>query len=92
MDMAHLSKIELGDRLPTQQQAAALAHFYAVSINEMEAARMAGKILRYLRNHPAAPRAIEIVQENAAAYGLGKCSAIPRNRQRGHTPHRKAEV
>jgi transcriptional regulator with XRE-family HTH domain len=81
MDMAHLSKIELGDRLPTPEQASALAEFYAVCPNEMEGARMAARILRELRNHPAAPRVMQIVQESAAAYGIGKSaqSAHPRN-------------
>lgn len=81
MDMAHLSKIELGDRLPTREQALALADFYAVCPNEMEGARMAARILRELRNHPAAPRVMEIVQESAAAYGIGKASQRhhPRN-------------
>ncbi len=69
MDMAHLSKIELGDRLPTPEQTARLAHFYEIPASEMEAARVAGKFLRDLRDNPAASRALEIVQESAAAFG-----------------------
>lgn len=72
MDMAHLSKAELGDRLPTPEQTVRLAHFYEIPASEMEAARMAGKFLRDLRNHPAASRALEIVQENAAAFGVNQ--------------------
>lgn len=72
MDMAHLSKVELGDRLPTPEQTARLAHFYEIPASEMEAARMAGKFLRDLRNNPAASRALEIVQESAAAFGAKK--------------------
>ena len=88
MDMAHLSKVELGDRLPTQEQAASLARFYDIPPYEMEAARMAGKFLRDLRDHPAAPRALEIVQESAAAFGVGKSVNTRRNIKRKSNPKR----
>ncbi len=87
MDMAHLSKVELGDRLPTQEQASALAHFYDIPPYEMEAARMAGKFLRDLQDHPAAPRALEIVQESAAAFTVRK-SARNGSKTPGNSPNR----
>lgn len=92
MDMAHLSKVELGDRLPTQEQATALAHFYGIPPDEIEAARMAGKFLRDLRGHPAASRAIELVQESAAAYGIGKSRKNPRMTMNDSRSQMRAET
>jgi transcriptional regulator with XRE-family HTH domain len=56
--------------------------------DETEAEQMAGNFLRELRDHPAAPRALEIVQESAAAYGVGKSEKTRRNTKRKSSPKR----
>src|SRR6266478_9937408 len=40
MDQAHLSKIELGQRVPTQEQTAKLAKFFAVNETDTQARRI----------------------------------------------------
>jgi len=40
MDQAHLSKIELGQRLPTEEQTAKLAKFFGMGETEAQARRM----------------------------------------------------
>ena len=43
MDTALVSKVELGQRLPTEKQTAALAAYFSVPPEEMEAKRIAEK-------------------------------------------------
>ena len=68
MDSTHLSKIELGQRLPTEAQTAALAKFFGVQVEEMEAKRIAARFLHDFGQHPAASRAIMILREQAGEY------------------------
>ncbi|MEI7437988.1 MAG: helix-turn-helix transcriptional regulator [bacterium] len=67
MDTALLSKIELGQRLPTETQATLLASFFTVSAEEMEARRIADKFWHEHRDTPAAHRAINLIKEKADA-------------------------
>src|SRR5437016_2272256 len=54
MDSTQLSKIELGQRLPTQEQAASLARFFRVDEVELESVRMAEKFLSDNGHNPVA--------------------------------------
>lgn len=61
MDTAHLSKIELGQRLPTETQTATLARFFAVPTEEMQARRIVDKFWNDHRDTPAAHRAASVI-------------------------------
>ena len=74
MDTALLSKIELGQRLPTEKQIAAFAAFFAVSQEEMEAKRIVEKFWLDHRASTAAARAASLI--NQAAKSVQR---IPRN-------------
>jgi hypothetical protein len=63
MDQAHLSKAELGQRLPTEEQVKALAAFFKIKPEDMEARRLAEKLIRELEGSPAGPAAFNILRE-----------------------------
>jgi hypothetical protein len=66
MDSTLLSKIELGQRLPTQEQTAALAKFFGADETEFESMRMAEKFLSDNGDNPAAAAlALTRIQESA---------------------------
>ena len=69
MDQAHLSKAELGQRLLTSDQAAAIAKFFKVEPNEMEARRIAEKFRTEHADNPAALQAVQMLHESSAPYG-----------------------
>jgi transcriptional regulator with XRE-family HTH domain len=58
MDQAHLSKAELGQRLPTADQTGALARFFQQDPVEWEALRIAQKFRQDHSGNPAAARAV----------------------------------
>jgi transcriptional regulator with XRE-family HTH domain len=69
MDSTRLSKIELGLRLPTHEQIAALARFFRVDVNELESMRMAEKFLSDNGHNPAAAALAAVrIRENAGEY------------------------
>jgi transcriptional regulator with XRE-family HTH domain len=69
MDSALLSKIELGQRLPTKEQTAALAKFFAVDLNELEGMRMAERFRADNSHNPAAAAlAAARIHESAGEY------------------------
>lgn len=72
MDQAHLSKVELGQRMLTTDQANAIARFFSVNANEMEARRIVEKFRFDYANNPAAEQAIHMLHENIAIYGAKK--------------------
>lgn len=72
MDQSHLSKVELGQRMLTTDQANSIAKFFCVDTNEMEARRIAEKFRFEYANNPAAEKAIHIIQESIAVYGTKK--------------------
>ena len=67
MDSTLLSKIELGDRLPTDAQADALARYYKVPADEMRSRLVAGRILQQFGDDPMLHDAISIVREETSA-------------------------
>ncbi|HEV2456112.1 MAG TPA: helix-turn-helix transcriptional regulator [Verrucomicrobiae bacterium] len=71
MDLAHLQKIELGDRLPTPEQAARLSRFFKLDETEIQARRIAQKFYHEYAENPAAKEAIGILAEEAGIYGAG---------------------
>ena len=73
MDLAHLHKIELGQRLPTEEQTSRLARFFKLDETETQAQRIAEKFRHEFAEHPAAKEAIGILAEEAGLYGaVGK--------------------
>lgn len=72
MDQAHLSKVELGQRLLTAEQAAAIAKFFDLDANEIEARRIVEKFRLEHADNPAAEQAIHMLHEGPAAYGVKK--------------------
>jgi transcriptional regulator with XRE-family HTH domain len=69
MDSALLSKIELGLRLPTPEQTAALARFFGVDVDELESMRMAEKFHSDNGHNPAAAAlAATRIRESAGEY------------------------
>jgi HTH-type transcriptional regulator, competence development regulator len=63
MDQAHLSKVELGYRVPTEKQAAALARYFGVKAHDMEARRIAEKFHQDFADNPAAGRAVQMLND-----------------------------
>ena len=68
MDSTLLSKIELNQRLPTQEQSVALAAFFKVSVKDFEARRIATKFWQDFGESPVAAHAVSLIQEQAATY------------------------
>jgi transcriptional regulator with XRE-family HTH domain len=72
MDQAHLSKVELGQRLLTAEQAAAISKFFELDANETEARRIVEKFRFDHADNPAAEQAIHMLHEDHAIYGAKK--------------------
>jgi HTH-type transcriptional regulator, competence development regulator len=73
MDQAHLSKIELGQRVPTEEQTARLAKFFGLDETETQARRIAEKFHQEFQDNPKAVRgAICILAEGAGVYRAEK--------------------
>lgn len=71
MDLAHLQKIELGQRLPTEEQTSRLAKFFKLNETETQARRIAEKFQHEFAENPAAKEAIGILAEEAGLYVAG---------------------
>jgi transcriptional regulator with XRE-family HTH domain len=69
MDQAHLSKVELGQRLLTAEQASSIAKFFGIDGNEIEARRIVERFRLEHADNPAAEQAINMLHENPAIYG-----------------------
>jgi HTH-type transcriptional regulator, competence development regulator len=72
MDQAHLSKVELGQRLPTAEQTTALARFFQQDPTHAEARRIAEKFRQEHAHNPAAVQALQILNEDATPYTANK--------------------
>src|ERR1041384_1820007 len=69
MDQAHLSKVELGQRLLTAAQASAIAKFFKIDKNETAARLIAERFRIEHAGNPAAVQAINMLHEEAPIYG-----------------------
>jgi transcriptional regulator with XRE-family HTH domain len=73
IDSPLLSKIERGDRLPTNEQIVRLAHYYGVAEADLKAQQTAEKILKEYGANETTFQAIQLVSEELKAYaGKGK--------------------
>ncbi len=72
MDLTHLHKIELGQRLPTEEQTGRLARFFKLDAMEMQAHRIAEKFRHDFQDNPAARDAILLLAEEAGVYTTPK--------------------
>jgi transcriptional regulator with XRE-family HTH domain len=64
MDQAHLSKAELGQRLLTADQVAAIAKFFKEDGTQMEARRIAEKFRMEHADNPAVLQALQILNDS----------------------------
>lgn len=63
IDTAHLSKIELGQRLPTTAQTTALATFFNLPPKELAAQRIAEKFWKENQGTPETHRAAALIKK-----------------------------
>jgi len=68
MDQAHLSKIELGQRVPTEEQTAKLAKFFRLDAKDTLARRIAEKFRQEFADSPVAREAICLLAEEVGIY------------------------
>ena len=66
MDSTLLSKLEVGDRVPTDTQAEALRRYYGVTAEEMRRRVLAARILHDYGGDPILPEALSLVREEAS--------------------------
>ena len=66
MDSTLLSKIELGQRLPTEEQTRAFAKFFDVSFEELEAKRLAERFWSEHGDSPAIGKAAALITAAAS--------------------------
>lgn len=64
VDLTLVSKVELGQRLLSAEQAAALARFFGADPAETEARRVAEEIRHYYGANPATPQALQILNDS----------------------------
>jgi transcriptional regulator with XRE-family HTH domain len=73
MDPTLLSKVELGQRVPTEEQMSKLAKFFRLSETEAQGRRIAEKFRHEGEDNPAAAReAVLILAEQAGVYRVKK--------------------
>ena len=72
MDLAHLHKIEQGQRLPTEEQTSRLAKFFKLDETETQARRIAERFRQEFAENPAALNAISILAEEAGVYRVSR--------------------
>jgi transcriptional regulator with XRE-family HTH domain len=73
MDASLLSKIELGQRFPTQQQTAALARHFGMPAVQLEAARMEEEIMNKMTSNPEAAALVSArIAERTGEYRPGE--------------------
>lgn len=69
MDSSHLGKVERGERLPTSEQAGAIARFLGIDETDVRIRLVAAKLLQQCGGDPSLARAAAgFVQKQAAAY------------------------
>jgi transcriptional regulator with XRE-family HTH domain len=70
MDLTHLQKIELGQRMPTEEQTTELAKFFKLDVREAQATRIAEKVRNEYAEDPALFQAISMLAEEAGIYAV----------------------
>ena len=65
MDTAHLSKIELGQRLPTEEQTKTLARIFNIPREDLAARRIAEQFWRNHHRKPGAKKAAALIKKKA---------------------------
>ena len=68
IDSTLLSKIELSQRLPTEEQTRAFAAFFEVSFEDMEAKRLAERFWMENGDNPAVHKAVNLLREQTTDY------------------------
>lgn len=86
MDLAHLQKIELGQRLPTEPQTGRLAKFFKLDETETQARRIAERFQHEFAEHPAAREAIGILAEEAGVYEVRSAKTDVRSKSGNTSP------
>lgn len=69
IDSTLLSRFELGDRFPTDEQINKFADYFKLAVNELKAQVIADRIIAAYGSDVATVRAAEMVQERLASYG-----------------------
>lgn len=72
IDSTLLSKLERGERFPTDIQIARLAKYFELDRDELTASVLAEKLLAQSSSPAIAQRAAKILRERSAAYGQDK--------------------
>ena len=73
MDQALLSKIELGQRLPTEEQASRIANYLGIDGTKVIGRLFAERFIRDHKDSPAAAQeAINILGEHGPAYAAAR--------------------
>ena len=91
MDSALLSKIELGQRLPTVSQLAALAKFFGLDAAALEARRLAEELWRTHGDNPAFAEATAMISETVGEYRAKNLSAAVSRRPKPVNKRTKTE-
>jgi transcriptional regulator with XRE-family HTH domain len=68
IDSTLLSKIERGERFPTEAQIAKFAEYFGIPQEELTAKAIADRIISEYGHQPATLQAIEIVKERMSPY------------------------
>ncbi|TAJ93910.1 MAG: XRE family transcriptional regulator [Gammaproteobacteria bacterium] len=71
MDLTHLHKIELGQRLPTEDQARKLACYFKMEEKDLLARRIVEKFRQEFADGPETTEAILLLAEEAGIYTSG---------------------
>lgn len=72
IDSTLLSKLERGDRFPTEIQIARISKYFDIASEEMTAVVLADKLLAQSASPAIAQRAAKILRERSAAYGKSR--------------------
>ncbi len=68
IDSTLLSKIERGERLPTEAQLVKLAKYFGLALEEVRAQVIADRIVSEYGHHSTTLQAVRIVRERATSY------------------------
>ena len=64
LDQTLLSKIERDERKPTQEQLVSFCKYYKESADEIETLWLSDKIMKELKNHKLADKALDMAKKN----------------------------